>query len=134
MAQHDDKEAKRYARELAKFEALDRADIDETLNVLLGLDKGQKTIWWLLQIGRVGTQPFDRDPYVTAFQAGELNVGQQILARLIDVNPTGYADMQMKRKQEYERRDGLARDASTGSDLFADSDDPDPDPDPGVDD
>jgi hypothetical protein len=126
LAQHDDKVAERYAKELAKFDALDQADIDETLRVLLTLEKGQKTLWWLLQIGKVGTQPFATDPYVTAFQAGELNVGQQILARLIDVNPTGYADMQMKRKQEYERRDGLARDNASGNDLFADSDHTDP--------
>lgn len=122
MAQHDDKEAERYAREAGKFAALDDADIDETLRVLLTLDKGQKLIWWLLQIGKVGTQPFTVDPHTTSFQCGELNVGQRILDRLIEVNPTGYAEMQLKRKNEYERRDELIRSALIGDDLFTGND------------
>lgn len=109
MADHDDKETKKQLEAQARWAALDDADIDETIRVLLQLAKGQKFLWWLLQVGKVGMQPFTGDRNTTDFQCGELNVGQQILARYIDVNPLGYAEMQMERKREDERRDDLSR-------------------------
>lgn len=121
MADHDDKETKKQLEAQARWAALDDADIDETIRVLLQLAKGQKFLWWLLQVGKVGMQPFTGDRNTTDFQCGELNVGQQILARYIDVNPLGYAEMQMERKREDERRDDLSR----PRDGDSRSDDPD---------
>jgi hypothetical protein len=119
MAQHDDKQAERLNRELTKYQALDEAEIDTVIRQLLEEPKGQKFIWWLLQIGKVGVQPFSTERSITDFQCGELNVGQQMLARLIDVNPMGFAQMQLKRKQEDEYRHAAAQRISTGNDLFA---------------
>lgn len=125
MAQHDDKQAERLNRELTKYQALDDAEIDQVIRNLLEEPKGQKFIWWLLQVGKYGVNPFSPDVAVMAFQAGEMNVGNAILARLIEVNPMGFAQLQMKRKQEDERRSAAAQRISAGDDLYSD---PDPDP------
>lgn len=121
MAQHDDKQAERLARELAKYEALDTAEIDEVIRTLLELPKGQKFLWWLLQIGKYGVNPFSPDPVSMGFQCGEQNIGAQIMSRIIEVNPMGFAQMQLERKLESDRRDSTARSLSSGDDLFANS-------------
>lgn len=123
MAQHDDKQAQKLQKELAKYAALDDAEIDEICRFLLADQKGQKFIWWLLQIGKYGVQPFSTDRAITDFQCGELNVGQQILARLIDVNPLGFAQMQLNRKNEDDRRNASARSIASGDDLYSRPDD-----------
>lgn len=100
MASHDDKGAELAARQAAKFAQHEKAEVDRALGELFGTHHGRRALWWLLQIGKVGTQPFQLDPHATAFNCGELNVGNQILARLIEVNPIGYAEMQMERQNE----------------------------------
>ena len=126
MAQHDDKQAQRYAREMAKYEALDEAEINEEIRELLSRPRGKKFLWWLLQVTKYGHNPFSPDPATMAFAAGEMNVGAQVMARLIEVNPLGFAEMQLERKTESDRRDIAARNIAHGNDLFADADrDPD---------
>ena len=122
MAQHDDKEAKKLQRELAKYEALDAEDIDSFIAFSLTDRRGQKFLWWLLQIGKYGVNPFSPDSNTMAFQSGEANVGSQILSRIIDVNAMGFAQMQLERKIEDDRRTRRAADLATGNDLYADSD------------
>lgn len=125
MSQHDDKEALRLQKEFARFEAIDNQDIDAFIAVALGDTRGQKFLWWLLQVGKYGVNPFSPDSNVMAFQSGEANVGAQILSRIIDVNPIGFAELQMQRKIEDDRRSSRAAELAAGDDLFAtgDSDD-----------
>ena len=122
MAQHDDKQAERLNRELVKYQAVDDAEIDEVIRNLLEEPKGQKFIWWLLQVGKYGINPFSPDVAVMAFQAGEMNVGSAILARILEVNPMGFAQLQMKRKLEDDRRSAAAQRISVGDDLYANPD------------
>lgn len=130
MAQHDDKQAQRLAKELSKYAALDDAEIDEICRFLLADQKGQKFIWWLLQIGKYGTNPFSTDIATMSFGLGEMNVGNAILARLVEVNPLGFAQLQLNRKQEDDARRDSAQRISTGDDLLSSIDDTD---DPGRD-
>lgn len=123
MANHDDKQAERLNRELSKYAALDDAEIDQFIQQMLADQKGQKFLWWLLQIGKYGTQPFTVDPQTTAFQCGELNVGNAILMRVIEVNPLGFAQLQLQRKDEDGQRTAAARDIASGNDLYAPGDD-----------
>lgn len=122
MAIHDDKQAERLNKELSKYEALDQAEIDEVIRNLLEEPKGQKFLWWLLQIGKYGLNPFSPDPNVMSFQAGEMNVGSAILSRIIEVNPMGFAQLQIRRKTEDDRRNSAASNIARGDDLFASSD------------
>lgn len=118
MAIHDDKQAERLNKELSKYEALDAAEIDEVIRGLLEEPKGQKFLWWLLQVGKYGINPFTPDPVTMAFQCGEINIGAQIMARIVDVNPMGFAQLSMKRKLEDDRRNASASAIAGGNDLF----------------
>ncbi len=85
-------------RALEKYNANLSAEVDKTFQELTKSHSGRSLLWWLLQIGRVNLQPFSSSAERTAFNCGELNVGNQILAKLIEVSPEGYLSM-MKEKQ-----------------------------------
>lgn len=88
----------REAERLQKYNQSVKAEIDKAVLACTQSHEGRALLWWLLEQGRVNTQPFSRDPYTAAFNCGELNVGNQVLARIIEVNPEGYLTM-MKEKQ-----------------------------------
>ncbi len=82
------------------YERQKKADIDAVVSALLTHREGRKYLWWLLEIGRIGQQPFTSNALTTSFNCGELNVGQQILSRIIEVNPAGYVQMQKEMQDE----------------------------------
>lgn len=93
----------------------DETEIDAAIGALLQHGGGRRLLWWLLQIGKIGTQPYSHHALNTAFACGELNVGQQILDRITSVSPEGYVTMMKEQADEYRTRtDTLARDASSG--------------------
>lgn len=114
-----DEDAERLYRSQKKKAEANQLEVDETVRVLLSVSRGRKYLWWLLTIGKVGTQPFANNALQTSFACGELNVGQQILAHIISVDPAGYVRM-MQENAENERSSnadtGTDSDASTGSD------------------
>lgn len=85
---------------------------------MLARPDGREFIWWLLQIGKFGTQPFAVDSHSTAFGCGELNVGQQIFAAVIEADPAGFLRMQ---QEINDVRSNSLPDAGAGSDPHADS-------------
>lgn len=99
----EDKGAAERVRQAKQLEKNVDADIDEFIAAALTTRQGRRFFWWLLQIGKVGLQPFSGNALTTAFQCGELNVGQQIQARIIEVDPEGFITLQ-KEKQEDARR------------------------------
>ena len=103
----------------------DEKEIDSSIYALLEHRHGRRMLWWLLRIGGIGGQPFATNALITAFNCGELNIGQQILARIITVSPEGYVKMMKENQDESrERSEQLAgRGNSSGRDT--DSDDGD---------
>lgn len=100
---------------------LEKLNIDKACENLLATREGRHYLWWLLRIGRVGSQPFTNNALATSFGCGELNVGQQILAHIIEVDPAGYALMiQEKANDEREWRE-LAKTRNT--ELASNADD-----------
>lgn len=99
---YNEREQERQVRAKQKHDALVEADINDAVLGLMQTRPGRRLVWWLLQIGRVGGQPYSRDPYDTAFNCGELNVGNQILARVTTVDPQGYLNMQKEQLDETE--------------------------------
>lgn len=99
----------------AQWQKEDEAAIDAAITALLQHTHGRKTLWWLLRIGRVGTQPFANNALQTAFGCGELNVGQQVLDRITSVSPEGYLEMMKEMADERTRRDSALTDARTNS-------------------
>lgn len=100
-----------------RFENEDELAKADALRLLVQHPYGRKYLWWLLQIGKVGMQPFATDPYVSAFNSGALNVGQQILAHLTEIAPDGYLQMMKENSDERHRRNTeLAAADASGAD------------------
>lgn len=83
----------------------DEGKIESAVNKLIVDPEGRKLLWWLLEIGRVGLQPYTGNALNTAFNCGEMNVGQRILDRIISVSPEGYLMMMKENSDERKERD-----------------------------
>lgn len=105
-----------------RWQTEDEDAINAALGALFQHEHGRKLLWWLLRIGRVGTQPFANNALNTSFNCGELNVGQQILDRITSVSPEGYVNMMKEMADERTRRDSALADARTNADSGADTD------------
>jgi hypothetical protein len=83
----------------------DELKIESAISKAVADPEGRKLLWWLLEIGQIGMQPFAGNALATAFACGELNVGQRILDRLISVSPEGYLTMMKENSDEVKSRD-----------------------------
>lgn len=88
----------RKARTLAKLE---KSKIDAFLQSALNDPFGRKYLWWLLEITRITVNPHSGNALQTSFNCGEMNIGQQILAHIIEVDPAGYVRMQQENANEH---------------------------------
>lgn len=88
-----------------KWQTEDEGKVDAAISALFQHEHGRRLLWWLLELGKVGQQPFSTDPNRTAFSCGELNVGQRILDRLLNVSADGYVMMLKERSDERRTRD-----------------------------
>lgn len=91
-----------------------KARLDNAVRAMLQHPDTRAYLIWLLEIGKVGTQPFSQNALLTSFQCGELNVGQQIFAHILEVDTAGY--VQMMKEKDYDA--GIVRgpDADTAPD------------------
>lgn len=80
--------------------------IDTVLRDLLSRRDGRLLVWWLLTISNHGQQPFSANALTTAFNCGVFNVGQQLLARILSIDPQGYVKMLQDRAEEVEQPGG----------------------------
>lgn len=97
-------------------------EIDEAVRALLSVPRGRKYLWYLLTIGKVGSQPFNGNALHTSFACGELNVGQQILAHILEVDPAGYVRMMQEQADERTAADNSRPDPDSDPDAGADTD------------
>lgn len=94
---NDEDKRRRYAK-------LDKEMRDSAVSSLLQHKNGRKYLWWLMQIGGIGAQPYRRNALDTAFNCGTLDVGQQILAHVTEVDPAGFVQMQKENQDEWSTR------------------------------
>lgn len=87
------------------WQKADEARIDSAISKAINDAEQRKFLWWLLEIGRIGMQPYANNALNTAFNCGELNVGQRILDRIISVSPEGYVRMMKENESEVRERD-----------------------------
>lgn len=102
-----------------QWEVNDRLEIEQAITALLSTAVGRRYLRRLLLFGKVGQQPFTPNALTMSFQCGELNVGQQILADILAVNPDGYVLMQKEANDEYRTREQALRDAAGGADPYS---------------
>lgn len=88
-----------------RWQKEDEFRIDSAVSKAIEDAEGRKFLWWLLEIGRVGLQPYANNALNTAFNCGEMNVGQRILDRIISVSPEGYLRMMQENSDERKERD-----------------------------
>lgn len=101
MAQHDDRVAEAQTRRAKERAKTRNVQIDSSIRKILSDSEGRRFLWWLLEIGRVNSQPFTTNAITTAFNCGELNVGNQVLARIVEVDPASYVRMQMEQIDDH---------------------------------
>jgi hypothetical protein len=103
----------------------DQADIRAVVTDLVSTAPGRTFLWELLRIGVWGTQPFAGAPEHTAFNCGQLNVGQQIFALIAETAPDGLILMMKERKDAGRTDSAAASPADAGTGTHALADDPD---------
>lgn len=101
MDNDSDRKARQTQRKLRDRGKATSLQIDNAIRQATKSPEGRKFLWWLLQIGKVNTQPFTTNAITTAFNCGELNVGNTILARITEVDPASYVQMQQESLNEY---------------------------------
>ncbi len=102
--------------------------IDNAVRAMVQHPDTRDYLRWLLEIGRVGEQPFAGNDSATNFRCGELNVGQQIFAHLTEVSPDGYIVMMQEMKNERDAIDARNRSARRADDDESDAGAPVDDP------
>lgn len=73
---------------------------DNAVRAMLQHSDTREYLMWLLEIGKVGMQPFTTNALTTSFNCGELNVGQQIFDHILEVDTAGYVQMMKERENE----------------------------------
>jgi hypothetical protein len=90
-----------------RWQKEDELKIDSAVSKAIVDPEGRKFLWWLLEIGRIGMTPYANNALNTAFNCGELNVGQRILDRIISVSPEGYLTMMKENGDEVRERNKI---------------------------
>jgi len=98
----DERLEKRRFNRLRQLEAQRRFRLDEFVRASMGLPQGREFMWWLLELAKVGRNPFTANALTTSFNCGELNVGQQIQSHIMTVSPADYLKMLRERQEEQE--------------------------------
>ena len=95
----DERAERRQADKLRAISQKQKTDIDDAVSALVKHAQGRQYIYWLLEICGIGRNPFTPNALNTSFACGQLNVGQQIQAHLIEVAPDAFLAM-LKEKEE----------------------------------
>lgn len=120
MPLHEDRPAAKAAQLKKDFERQRELWIEDGIKLALDDRRGRQMLWWMLGIAGVGGLPKGSDAQDTYFRLGELNVGQQLLDKIIQLNPQAYLIMQQENyndRAEYERR-ALELQPQSGTDFL----------------
>lgn len=103
----------------------DRRAREEGLRSLLQTYEGRRYFWLLLEDCGVFRNPFTGNALTTSFNAGEQNVGQKLLAHLIQTAPETFTVMQKENAdaQRHRAADAERLRAAFDSDSADDADD-----------
>lgn len=88
--------AHRHTKEKQNLEA-------EGLRKLAESYEGRTFLWWLLGEAGVFSNPFTQNALHTAFNCGNMNFGQRLLARLVEEQPNLYLKMMQENAEREEK-------------------------------
>jgi len=109
-------EAKAITKALEKIAQRQQLNINKALSMLLDSSDGREFLWWLLSEAGVGRNPFSPDALKMAFICGELNTGQKLQARILEVDQAGYFRM-LEDQLNYDRERAIATVRATAGDA-----------------
>lgn len=98
----DEKAEKKWNRRVKLREQARKLGVDDFVKAALGTKQGREYLWWLMEVAGIGRNPYTGNALDTSFKCGELNVGQQIQAHLMDASPEGYLNMLREKQKEME--------------------------------
>lgn len=81
-----------------KKSARTRADRLKFVSAAMDHEEGRAWFYDLLLVCHVLRNPFDADPYTTAFRCGELNIGTRVLDDVQTASPNNYLKMVSENK------------------------------------
>lgn len=96
----DERAEKKQADKLREISRKQKTDIDDAVRALVQHPQGRQYIYWLLEICGIARNPFTANALTTSFACGQLNVGQQIQAHLIEVAPASFLKMLEEKEEE----------------------------------
>jgi CRP-like cAMP-binding protein len=122
MAQHDEHVAQQILRRQAKWQEADAKELDNAITAMLQHKETRRYLYWLLEMTRaIGQNPMTDNALRTAFNCGEQNVGQQIMAHLIDVAPEGFLTLLKEKSDERRERSNTIAGIRAGTDRANDT-------------
>lgn len=105
MAQHDDRPDERVVKKQREWEKADARQLDEAISAMLQHEQTRRYLYWLLEITRaIGQNPMSENALRTAFNCGEQNIGQQVMAHLLECAPDGFLQLLKERSDERNSR------------------------------
>jgi hypothetical protein len=96
----DDRAEKRHISKLKAAEAQRKLRIDDFIRQSMETARGREFMYWLLSLCRMGQNPFTSNALTTSFACGELNVGQQVQAQIIENSPANFLKMLAEKEEE----------------------------------
>ena len=96
MATFDDEHAAARKAQKRQREAnrLNQLNKEKAVKGLYATREGRVYLRWLLEVSKaVGHSPFRSNPNETAFLCGENNVGLQLMAHMIETDPSAFAEL-----------------------------------------
>lgn len=96
----DERAEKKQAAKLRDISRKQKLDIDEAVKALVQHQQGRQYLYWLLELCGIGRNPFTSNALTTSFACGQLNVGQQIQAHIIEIAPAAFLKMLAEKEEE----------------------------------
>ena len=93
---------KKLEKKFRQREVIKSRMVDEFISEALKLRHGREFFYWMLSLCHIGHNPFTTNALTTSFACGELNIGQQLQARIIEVAPQHFLDMLTEQQKEQE--------------------------------
>lgn len=97
---YDEKADQIRFNKLKLVEKAKRLRLDNFIVAAMGTSQGREYFYWLMEIAHIGRNPFTANALSTSFECGELNIGQQVQAHIMDVAPGLYLQMIQDKQEE----------------------------------
>lgn len=97
---YDEKAEQIRFNKLKLVEKAKKLRLDNFIVAAMGTLQGREYFYWLMEIAHIGRNPFTANALSTSFECGELNIGQQVQAHIMDVAPGLYLQMIQDKQEE----------------------------------